>query len=72
MKEYKVSVLKSDNVFAVKASWSKDREQETQVDYFGSENEAIEHAQWWTNKSGHKNHIVSVEVTQVIRYVVAK
>tara|TARA_R100000773_G_C4209428_1_gene109358 strand:+ start:44 stop:262 length:219 start_codon:yes stop_codon:yes gene_type:complete len=72
MKEYTVNTVKSDNVFGVKATWSKDREHETQVDYFNNEKEAIDHAQWWTNKSGQRNHIVSVEVTQVIRYVVAK
>ena len=72
MKEYTVNTVKSDNVFGVKATWSKDREHETQVHYFNNEKEAIDYAQWWTNKSAYRNHIVSVEVTQVIRYVVAK
>ena len=72
MKEYTVNTVKSDNVFGVKATWLKDCEHETQVDYFNSEKEAIDYAQWWTNKSAYKNHIVSVEVTQVIRYVIAK
>ena len=72
MKEYAINIVKSDNVFGVKASWSKDHEHETEVDYFGSEKEAIDHAEWWTQKSGYRNHIVSVEVTQVIRYIVAK
>ena len=71
-KEFTLNTTKSDNVFAVLASWSKDHEHETQVDYFGSEREAINHSVWWTQKSAYRNHIVSVEVTQVIKYIVAK
>ena len=72
MKEYIVNTIKSDNVFGVKASWSKDGERETEVDYFGNEQKALDHAEWWTQKSAYRNHVVSVEVTQVIRYMVTK
>ena len=73
MKEYKVSVLKSDNYYKVRASWSTDRDDTTgQVDVFSNEKEAIEHAQWWTNKSGRKDEIDRVEVAHIIRLVHSK
>jgi len=72
MKEYHVPVTKSDKVFTVKAYWKADHDLGSQVDSFANEKEAIEHAQWWTNKSLRRNQIQSVEVTQTIRLVVAK
>jgi len=73
MKEYKVLILKSDKVYTVTAKWFTDRDDTTgQTDVFASEKEAIEHAQWWTNKSGRVDEITSVEVTHTIRYVVAQ
>ena len=70
MKNYEVLTLKSDNVYTVKASWSSNGQDGKQVDKFSSEKEAIEHAQWWTNKSDRKDEIDSVEVAHIIRYVV--
>ena len=74
MKEYKVAVLKSDNYYKVRAAWSTGRDDDTtgQVDMFSNEKEAIEHAQWWTNESGRKDEIDSVEVAHIIRLVCSK
>tara|TARA_Y100000114_G_scaffold135180_1_gene135870 strand:+ start:188 stop:406 length:219 start_codon:yes stop_codon:yes gene_type:complete len=70
MKNYEVLTLKSDNVYTVKASWSSNGQDGEQVDKFSSEKEAIEHAQWWTNRSDRKDEIDTVEVAHIIRYVV--
>jgi hypothetical protein len=70
MKNYEVLTLKSDNVYTVEASWSSNGQDGKQLDRFSSEKEAIEHAQWWTNKSNRRDEIDVVKVTQVIRCVV--
>jgi len=72
MQEYSVQVLKSDNLFKVKVEWKKDHSPYSQVDTCSSEQEAIRHAQWLTNVSCIKDHIQSVQVSQIIRHVVAK
>lgn len=71
-KEYYVPVTKSDKVFRVKAEWKKDHDLGSQIDTFSTEKDAIDHAQWWTNKSGRKDYIQAVEVSHIIRLVVAK
>jgi len=73
MKAYKVAILKSDNVYTVTAKWSTDSlNTESQTDVFGSEKEALRHYLWWMDESGHKDQMLSVEITQTIRYAVAQ
>ena len=72
MKKYSVQVLKSDNLFKVKAEWKKSHDTGSQVDTFSSEKDALDHAKWWTNESCRMDYIQSVQVSQIIRHVVAK
>jgi len=71
MKEYSVQVLKSDKLFKVKAEWKKSHDMESQVDTFSNEKDALDHAQWWTNKSIRRDQIQSVQVSHIIRHVIA-
>ena len=72
MKEYDVLATKSMKHYRVLAKWKEGHNRNGQVDTFCNEKEALDHAQWWTNKSGRKDHIQSVEVSHIIRLVVAK
>jgi len=58
--------------YKVEAKWKKGHDLGSQVDSFCNEKEALDHAQWWTNKSGRKDDIQSVEVSHIIRLVIAK
>tara|TARA_R110000787_G_scaffold278581_1_gene388376 strand:+ start:120 stop:407 length:288 start_codon:yes stop_codon:yes gene_type:complete len=72
MKKYSVQVLKSDNLFKVKAEWKKSHDLGSQVDTFSNEKDALDHASYWTNESSKMDYIQSVQVSQIIRHVVAK
>tara|TARA_R110002012_G_scaffold135112_1_gene288762 strand:+ start:392 stop:631 length:240 start_codon:yes stop_codon:yes gene_type:complete len=77
IKEYTVNTVKSDKIFCVEVELSKERNERITnedifFDTFCSEKEALDHAEWWTQKSGLRNDVESVLVTQIIRQVIAK
>jgi hypothetical protein len=77
IKEYTVNTVKSDNIFCVEVELSKERKEriineDICFDTFCSEKEALDRAEWWTQKSGFRNDVESVLVTQIIRQVIAK
>ncbi len=68
MKEFSVPILKSDKVFKVTVRYNT---HDSRVDTFSNEKDAVDHAQFLTNKSDTRDYIESVEVSHIIRYVVA-
>jgi|DEB0MinimDraft_4_1074332.scaffolds.fasta_scaffold194636_1 hypothetical protein len=70
-KNYSVSILSSDNVYKVTVKYNR-YTMPTLIETFPSKERAIEQAQWYTNGSYEKNSVQSVEVSHVLRYVVAE
>lgn len=70
-KNYSVSILSSDNVYKVTVKYNRIA-MSTLIETFPSKEKAVEQAQWYTNGSKDKDSVQSVEVSHVIRYVVAE
>ncbi len=70
-KKYSVSILSSDNVYKVTVKYNR-LTMPALIETFPSKEKAIEQAQWYTNGSKDSDKVLSVEVSHVIRYVVAE
>ncbi len=68
-KEYQVVTYKTDNVFEVKVSFKGGGHLNCEVNTFGDEQQAKEHANWAMFESGYADKVDYVRVNHVIWHI---